>query len=72
MAQQGSVLIYHNMAEAEDAVKRLIDQLFPTDQISIVMQNLETEKQVHGYITAGNMAAQGAGTGAWMGSFSAC
>jgi hypothetical protein len=32
MAQQGSVHIYHNMADAEDAVKPLIDQT-PADEI---------------------------------------
>jgi len=32
-----------------------------------VMQNIETTKQVHGFITAGDVAAQGATSGAWMG-----
>lgn len=67
MAQQSGVHVYHNLAEAEEAVKRLISREFPADQISIVTQNLETEKQVHGFITAGDVAAEGAVTGAWMG-----
>lgn len=67
MVQQSVVHVFHNMAEAEEAVKGLIDQKFPADQISIVTQNLQTEKQVHGYITAGDVAKQSAGTGAWVG-----
>lgn len=67
MAQQSVVHTYQTMAEAEDAVKKLIDQKFPTNQISIVTQNLKSEKQIHGYITAGDVAKDSAGTGAWMG-----
>ena len=67
MAEQSVVHNYHHMAEAEDAVNRLIEQKFPADRISIVTKNIETEKQVHGYITTGEIAKEGAGTGAWMG-----
>ncbi len=67
MTQQSVVQIYHTMGDAENAVKRLIDQKFPATQISIVTQNLETEKQVHGFITTGDVAKEGAGTGAWVG-----
>jgi hypothetical protein len=35
--------------------------------VSIVSQNLEGEKQVHGYITTGDVAEKGAVTGAWVG-----
>jgi hypothetical protein len=34
-----------------------------------VTQNIETTKQVHGFITVGDLAAQGASSGAWMGGF---
>jgi hypothetical protein len=67
MIQQSSLHTFHRMTDAEDAVKRLIDQQFPADQISIVTQNIETEKQIHGYITPGDVAKDGIGTGAWMG-----
>lgn len=67
MKQQSVVHIYQSMGEAEDAVKRLIDQKFPANQISIVTQNLETEKQIHGFITVGDVAAKGAASGAWVG-----
>ena len=67
MAEQSVVHIYHHMTEAEDAIKHLIDQKFPADRISIVTKNIETEKQIHGYITTGEVAKEGARTGAWMG-----
>src|ERR1700690_4267879 len=67
MAEQSVVHSYHHLAEAEDAVKRLMDQKFPTAQISIVTQNIRTEKHVHGYITTGEVAKGGAKGGAWMG-----
>jgi hypothetical protein len=67
MAQQSNVHIYNNLEEAEAAVRRLIAEKFPADQISIVTQNLENYKQVHGFITTGDVAKEGAGTGAWVG-----
>lgn len=67
MDQQSVVHIYANMADAEQAVKNLIDADFPAEQISIVTQNLEAEKQVHGFITVGDIATEGASTGAWVG-----
>lgn len=69
MEQQSIVHIYPSLEEAEAAVKRLSDSKFPINQISIVTQNIETTKQVHGFITAGDVAAQGASSGAWMGGF---
>jgi len=36
-------------------------------QVSIVAQDLESERQVHGFVTAGDVAKSGAGTGAWVG-----
>jgi uncharacterized membrane protein len=69
MAQESIVHIYSTLQEAEAAVKLLSDGKFPINQISIVTQNLETTKQVHGFITTGDVAAQGASSGAWMGGF---
>jgi len=67
MTNQSVIHMYHKLADAEDAVKHLIDQNFPANQISIVSQNLETEKQVHGYINAVDIAKSSTGAGAWMG-----
>ena len=69
MTQQSVVHIYQNLEEAEGAVKLLSDKKFPINQISIVTQNIETTKKVHGFITAGEVAAQGASSGAWVGGF---
>jgi uncharacterized membrane protein len=69
MAQQSLVHIYQNLEEAEGAVKLLSDKKFPINQISIVTQNIESTKKVHGFITAGEVAAQGASSGAWVGGF---
>jgi hypothetical protein len=68
MSTQNSVVgIYHTMEAAEDAIHTLDRAGFPLKQVSIVAQNLETEKEIHGYITAGDVAMSGAGTGAWVG-----
>jgi len=55
------------MSEAEEAVRMLDRGGFPIQQVSIVAQNLESEKEVHGYVTVGDIAKSGAGTGAWVG-----
>jgi uncharacterized membrane protein len=55
------------MPQAEDAVRALDQGGFPIEQISVVAQDLQSEKQVHGYVTAGDLAKGGATTGAWMG-----
>jgi uncharacterized membrane protein len=66
--QKRSVVgIYHTMSAAEEAVHTLDRAGFPLKQVSIVAQNLESEKEIQGYITAGDVAASGAGTGAWVG-----
>jgi len=41
---------------------------FPVKHISIVTQNLASDKTIHGYITPGDdLSARGAATGAWIG-----
>jgi hypothetical protein len=68
MSTQNSVVgIYHTMEAAEQAIHTLDRAGFPLKQVSIVAQNLETEKEIHGYITAGDVAMSSAGTGAWVG-----
>jgi uncharacterized membrane protein len=68
MSTQSSVVgIYHTMEAAEEAVHTLDRAGFPLKQVSIVAKNLESEKEIQGYITAGDVAATGAGTGAWVG-----
>ena len=67
MADESTVGVYETLAQAEEAVRTLDQGRFPIKQVSLVTQNLETEKEVHGFITAGDVAMQGAGTGAWFG-----
>jgi uncharacterized membrane protein len=67
VADKSTVAVFETLEQAEQAVRRLNEGNYPIEQISIVAQNLETEKEVHGFITAGDIAKQGAGTGAWFG-----
>jgi len=67
MSDRSTVGVYATLAQAEAAVRMLDQGQFPIVQVSIVAQNMETEKEVHGFITAGDVAMQGAGTGAWFG-----
>jgi hypothetical protein len=67
MSEQSDIGVYATMAEAEGAVRMLGSGGFPITQVSIVAQNLESEKEVHGYITAGDVAKSGASSGAWLG-----
>ncbi|MGB9680116.1 MAG: general stress protein [Minisyncoccia bacterium] len=61
------VAIYGTMEAAEGAVKDLIEKGYPANQLSIVAQDLTSEEKVHGFITTGDVAKTGAGTGAWVG-----
>ncbi len=67
MSNQSVVGVYDDMPKAEEAVRMLDKGGFPIKQVSIVAQDLESEKEVHGYVTAGDVAKSGAGTGAWVG-----
>lgn len=64
---QSIVGTYNTMPEAEEAVQALDRGGFPIKQVSVVAQSLESEKQVHGFVTAGDVAKTSAGTGAWVG-----
>ncbi|MDI9637077.1 hypothetical protein QM565_15090 [Geitlerinema splendidum] len=67
MEQQSVVHTFKTLEAAETAVNKLIEQKFPANQISIVTQNMRAEKQIHGFVTAGDIAKEGAATGAWVG-----
>jgi uncharacterized membrane protein len=67
MTKQSVVGIYKSMETVEAAVHTLDQGGFPIKQVSIVAQNMENEKKVHGFITAGDVAKTSAGTGAWFG-----
>jgi uncharacterized membrane protein len=65
--QQSVVGVYDSMDAAEDAVQKLHENDFPVAQISIVSQDLQSERKIHGFISAGDVARTGAGVGAWTG-----
>ena len=69
MSQQSVVGVYDVVSKAEDAIRTLDRSGFPIEQVSIVAKDLESEREVHGYVTAGDVAKGGAGTGAWLGGF---
>lgn len=59
--------VFGSLDEATEAVERLREAGFPTDQISIVGQGLQSEIKMHGFVTAGDMAKTGASWGAVFG-----
>jgi len=68
MSERSVVGIYHSMAQAEEAVHKLDRAGFPVKHISIVTQNLASDKTTHGFITSGDdLTARGAVAGAWIG-----
>jgi hypothetical protein len=67
MADQSVVAVYDSMILAEAGVRALNDGGYPINQVSIVAQNLQSEKEVHGFVTTGDVAKTGAGIGAWVG-----
>jgi hypothetical protein len=69
MNQQSVVGVYDVLAKAEDAIRTLDRTGFPVKQVSIVAKDLESEREVHGYVNACDVAKGGAGTGAWLGGF---
>ncbi len=67
LSEQCVVGTYETMSGAEDAIQKLQEGGFPVDQVSILAQNLQSEKKVHGYVTARDTSKAGAKTGAWFG-----
>jgi hypothetical protein len=67
MSDQSVIGVYDTMSKAEEAIGALSRGGFPITQVTITAQNLESEKQVHGFVTAGDVARSGVGTGAWFG-----
>lgn len=59
--------VYESMKDAESAVRTLLEQGVPAEQVSIMGQDLHSETQVHGFVTTGDVAKTGAKGGAWVG-----
>jgi hypothetical protein len=69
MSEQSVIGVYNTELEAEGAIESLDKGGFPIAQVSIVAQNLQSERTVHGYVTVGDMARTGARDAAWFGGF---
>jgi hypothetical protein len=67
MSDQGVIGMYDSMSKAEEAVYTLDRGGFPTRQVSIVAQHLQSESRVNGYVTVSDAGRTGAMTGAWLG-----
>jgi hypothetical protein len=67
MTKLSVIGVYPSMADAEDAVRTLDRAGYPIAQISIVARDLQSEREVHGFVTTGDAATTGAATGAWVG-----
>jgi hypothetical protein len=67
MSEQGVIGIYDSISKAEEAVYKLDRGGFPTKQVSIVAQHLQSERRVNGYVTVSDVGRTDAMTGAWLG-----
>jgi hypothetical protein len=67
MADESVIGVYSSMPNAEAAVRALRRGGFPISKVSIVARGLESERDIHGFITTGDVAKTGASTGAWVG-----
>jgi len=61
------VAVYPDHASAERAVRRLHKEGFAMQDLSIVGRDFQVSEEPVGFVTAGDFAATGAGTGAWVG-----
>ena len=64
--------VYKTLCEAEAAVQSLDDGGFPIKKVSIIATNLEDDRRVHGFITAGDVAIGPRTGGPGQVGFSAC
>ena len=67
MANQSVIGMYPNKQSVEDAIQMLDQSGFPIRHLSILSQHLRSERQVRGFVNAGDYAVKGAGLGAWTG-----
>jgi hypothetical protein len=67
MPEQSVVGMYDTMAQVEGALRKLDKAGFPIAHVSIVSQNLQSEREVVGYITVEDVAKKGLITGTWAG-----
>lgn len=61
------IAVFPDHQSAERAVKLLADEGFPMSNLSIVGRDFQIAEKPIGFLTAGDIVKQGAGTGAWVG-----
>jgi heat induced stress protein YflT len=61
------VAVYPDHASAEQAVRVLHQSGFPMRNLSIVGRDFQVTEEPVGFVSTGDYAAAGAGTGAWVG-----
>jgi hypothetical protein len=61
------VAVYPDHATAEEAVRLLLKEGFAMNDVSIVGRDFQVREEPIGFVSAGDFAAAGAGTGAWVG-----
>ena len=61
------VAVYPDHASAETAVRRLLKEGFAMKDVSIVGRDFQVSEEPIGFLSTGDFAKVGAGTGAWMG-----
>jgi hypothetical protein len=61
------IAVFDTLDQTERAIHLLDQDGFPLRQISVVSSAFHSEREVQGYITAGDVAISGAGNGAWAG-----
>ncbi|HEX3604833.1 MAG TPA: general stress protein [Candidatus Dormibacteraeota bacterium] len=59
--------VYASMKQVEEAIRRLTDAGIPPESISIIGKDLQSETEIHGFVTAKDLAKEGATFGAWVG-----
>ena len=62
-----TVAAFGTIAEAEEAVRKLIDGGVSAEIISLVAKDMQCEKQVHGFVTSCDVAKKAATGTAWLG-----
>jgi hypothetical protein len=68
MSQDSSVIgVYSDIDKADEAVQKLGQGGFPIQHVSVITQNLGSERKVHGFVTSCDVAKASARTGAWVG-----
>jgi hypothetical protein len=61
------VAAFDTVDAATSAIERLVKAGFPSNRVSVIGQGLQSEVQLNGFVTTGDIAKTGAAAGAWVG-----